>query len=255
MRVELDRASQAELDRSLKKLADASGKAVKEVFPAQMRLLAADLAFNTRPIGKSAGDQKAGQEKVAKRIGAVYKPVGTAFDWMKRKSVSISRAFSRLVSQKKYTEAAELLNKHTAASTRYTVGMFDGGALHQKQQFSKRVTECLIVVDFKKVEAYSKKIQKLVGFAKGGFATAARELGGVRGIPGFATRQNSPGRGSITESANGISVSIENNVRYIDKALDKAGEERALQSRKRSIDAVLQRMATRRMKQVSKVLK
>ena len=220
-----------------------------------MRLFAADLAFNTRPLGKIPADQKKGKAKVAARIGSVYKPVGTAFDWLKRKSVSLGRAFSRMVAEKKFTEAAELLNKHMTGSARYTVGPFDGGLLHGKQQFANKVSECLVVIDFKKVERYSKDVQKRVGFAKGGFATAARQLGGVRGIPGFATRQKAPGTGVVTGDGKTLTVTLTNEVRHIDKALDKAGEERAVQHRTRAINLNLERQMTRKAKKASRSLK
>jgi hypothetical protein len=255
VRAELDPRSQADLDRAIKKLAEASGSTVKEVLPSQMRLYAADLAFNTRPIGKSPKDAEAGRNRVATRVGAVYKPVGTAYDWLKRKEVRLARAFSRMVTEKRFTDAADLLNKHTAAAVRYHVGMFDDGKLHRKQGDSKRVTECLITVDLRKAERYLKDTQKKVGFAKGGFATAARELGGVRGIPGFATRQNAPGRGYIRGEGAKFEVILENHVDYIDKALDRAGEERAAQHRAKSINITLRRTMDNKIGSISKVLK
>lgn len=255
MSLNLDPRSQRELDRAVQKLADSAGETVKDVLPSQMRLFAADLAFNTRPIGKSPSDQKKGQEKVAARIGAIYKPAGSAYDWLKRKSVTLARAFSRMLTEKKFTEAAALLNKHMTGSARYSVGAFDDGRLHEKQQFANKVSECLIVIDFKKVERYSKEVQKRVGFAKGGFATAARQLGGVRGIPGFATRQKAPGTGVVSGDGKTLAVTLTNDVRHIDKALDKSGEERAVKSRTRAINLNLERQMNRKAKKASTSLK
>lgn len=256
MNFELSRASQAELNRTVQKLTDLSGKEAKDVLTSQMRLFAADLAFNTFPIGKGSDAQKRGQAKIAARIGSIYKTPGSAHDWLKRKSDSLGRAFARMIREKKFTEAAELVNKHFSGEGRYKVGPFDGGELHEKQQWRSKLSEVLIVTDdFRKVERYMKAKQKLVGFNKGGFATAARELGGVRGIPGYATRQRTPGRGSVTGSGSTLTVSIENHSRSIDKALDPAGEQRAINHRKRAVDLTLKRQMDAKMKKISKALK
>lgn len=255
MKVSIDPASDRELRSAIQKLADASGKTVKEALPAQARLFAADLAFNTRPIGKSPSEQKKGQEKVARRINEVYLDVGAAVNILKRKSESLGKAFSAMIRRKDYRAAEELINRHGGGRSRFEVGPFDGGALHQKQQFSARVTVRRVCVDKAKVAQYIRSVQKLVGFAKGGFATAARQLGGVRGIPGYATRQKAPGKGSVKGDGKTLEVTLQNDVRYIDKALDRAGEERATQHRARSINLVLRRMMDRKIKNVSQSLK
>jgi len=90
-------------------------------------------------------------------------------------------------------------------------------------------------------------MKKLVGFAKGGFATAAKQLGGVRGIPQFATRHKSPGAGRIVENGDKLSVEMTNNVRYIRQALKPADESIALGHRTKMVGAVLQRIQDRKI--------
>ena len=85
----------SELDSSIQKLADAAGSTVREVLPAQMRLFAADLAFNTRPIGKTAAAQKDGQKKVEDRIRWVYASVGMMADLLGRKEERLKKASYR----------------------------------------------------------------------------------------------------------------------------------------------------------------
>ena len=97
--------------------------------------------------------------------------------------------------------------------------------------------------------------KKLVGYAKGGFATAARQLGGVRGIPGFATRQNAPGTGTVTGDGKTLTVTMINGVKYIEEALDAHGEARAITHRQRAATLVLKRMADRKFKSASRSLK
>lgn len=243
----------AELDASIQRLADASGITAREVLPAQMRLFAADLAFNTRPIGKTSAAQKEGQKKVEARIRWVYPSVAIMADLLERKEERLKKAFIARVKKKEFAGAARILNDVFEGS--YTIGNFDGGELHQKQQFSRRVANRLVVINYPKVEAYIREKKKLVGFAKGGFAAAARQLGGVRGIPGFATRQNAPGTGSVTGDGKTLTVTMTNGVRYIEDALDAHGEARAIAYRERAVSALIKRMMDRRMKQASRSLK
>lgn len=242
----------SELDSAVSQLAAASSKTVREVLPAQMRLLAADLAFNTRPIGNTAAAQRAGQDRVVKRISSIYKSVGTMAELLGDKEDRLKKAFISMIKKRDYIRAAKLIGD--LLGYRITVGEFDGGDLHKKQQFTKHVTERMVVVNYTKVVQYTRAKLKLVGFAKGGFATAARELGGVRGIPGFATRQASPGSGSVTGDDRNLTVTMTNDVRYIAEALDAHGEDRAIEHRKQAVDSVIQRIMDRKLKSASRHL-
>jgi hypothetical protein len=253
--ISVDFQSDAELNRALQRLADASSLTVREVIPAQARLFAADLAFNTRPLGKTGESQKEGMKRVASRIYGVYPPPGAIVNALKEINENLAKGFVRLCARRKFSQAANILNKHLSGGVQYSVGAFDDGKLHRDQKNSKKVRRALVCPGYTRVEAYLKREQRLVGYAKGGFATAARDLGGVRGIPGYATRQGAPGKGSVTESKDGITVTLENKVKYIRHALDSHGETRAINFRTRSINAVLKRMMDRRVKSASASLK
>jgi hypothetical protein len=246
----------AELNSALESLALASKKTLKEVIPPQVRLFATDLAANTRPFGKDAGSQKDGQEKIGARIGEIYKPVGFVVEHIREKfGKNYASSFIRCIKTKNYA-GAETLLRAVIPGSRSTIGEWDGGKLHAEQKNQKKVSKTLVVVgDFRAVERYAKETKRLVGFAKGGFATAARELGGVRGIPGYATRQNSPGRGIIQEDGNGLTVTLENNVRYIEHAYDAHSESRAIDFRIKQINSVIKRIGDRNLKSASRHVK
>lgn len=241
------------MDRAIQKLADASGSTVKEVLPSQMRLFATDLAMNTKPIGKDSGGQKKGQAEVEKRILSIYMTVGAAVEALRKSDEKSAHALIRMIRQKKFSEAGGMLSRLLGGSI--SVGPFDGGELHKSQAFSRRISKRRVVTDFPKVNAYIREKKKLVGYAKGGFATAARQLGGVRGIPGYATRQNSPGAGSVSGDGKTLTVTMTNDVRHIREALDAGGEARATAFRTKQINSVLERMMTRKSKSVSRSLK
>lgn len=243
----------SELDSAIQKLADASGSTAREVLPAQMRLFAADLAFNTRPLGKTAAAQREGQDRVERRISTVYPSVGMMAEVLGEKEERLKIAFISRIKKREYAGAAKLLND--LFSSTYSIGEFDGGKLHKEQQFTRRVDRKLVVTNYTKVTQYMREKKKLVGFAKGGFAAAARQLGGVRGIPGFVTRQNTPGTGTVTGDGKTLTVTMTNGVRYIEEALDAHGEARAIAFREKAVTAVIKRMMDRRMKQASRSLK
>lgn len=237
----------SELDAAIQRLADASGSTAREVLPAQMRLFAADLAFNTRPIGKTAAAQKTGQDKVDRRINFIYPSIGMMANLLGGKEERLKKAFIAQIKKRNFPAAAKLLNDLLPGT--YTVGEFDGGVLHKDQQFSRLADKRLVVINHTKVGQYIREKKKLVGFAKGGFAAAARQLGGVRGIPGFATRQNAPGLGSVTGDGRALTVTMTNGVKYIRDALDEHGEARAIEHRKKAVDAVIRRMMDRKLRQ------
>lgn len=243
----------SELDSSIQKLADAAGTTAREVLPSQMRLFAADLAFNTRPIGKTAASANAGRDKVENRIRFIYPSVAMMAALLEPHGERVKMAFVSRVKKKEFGGAARILNDIFPSS--YTIGEFDGGELHKKQQFSRRVEKRLVVINYPKVEAYIREKKKLVGFAKGGFAAAARQLGGVRGIPGFATRQNAPGSGSVTGDGKNLTVTMTNDVDYIEEALDAHGEARAINFRQKAVTLLIKRMMDRKMRSASRSLK
>lgn len=243
----------SELDSSIHRLALASEQTMREVLPSQMRLFAADLAFNTRPVGKTSSAQKEGQDKVGRRIQSVYPSVGMMADMLGKKEHRLKKAFIAQVKKRNYAAAAKMLND--IFSGNHIVGEFDGGKLHKDQQFSRRVEKHLVVINYAKVAQYIREKKKLVGFAKGGFATAARQLGGVRGIPGFATRQNAPGTGSVSGDGKSLTVTLTNDVKYIEHALDAHGEARAIAYRQKAVDSVIKRIMNNKTRATSRSLR
>jgi hypothetical protein len=254
MNVRLNSADEASLNADLNRLAIETGKTMREVLPPQMRLLAADLAHVTRPKGRSAGDNAGAMKKIAARIAAVYPPVGVVVNRLKKKDEQVGVRFAVLISKRDYLAAKKILDTH-APELNMRVGAFDGGALHRAQRESKKVKNRLLAPGYSRVEAYIKKSVRLSGFAKGGFATAARELGGVRGIPGWATRQKSPGSGRITGDGKALTVSIQNDVRYIADILKAADSSAAVNARGAAVGKLLERVQANKIRRASRHLR
>jgi len=86
-----------------------------------------------------------------------------------------------------------------------------------------------VLVGDKSLETYIAKKQKMVGLAKSGWASAAREMGGARGIPSWAKRWTNTGSATDkTGSGNMQSVIIESKVKYASQSLPAGEEEQAL---------------------------
>jgi hypothetical protein len=247
-------SSENELKAAIQKLADASKKPIEQELKKQMRLFAVDLAANTNPAGAGDAAKAKGDENISKRIKSIYYDLGVGYEILEMHKEGYGAAFLSMVKKRKFSEAAGFLSKFSRK--KFTIGRFDGGKLHRDQRFSRgRVKNRMIVLNFKAVEAYIKKVQRTVGFAKGGFAAAARQLGGPRGIPGFASRQKAPGTGAVTGAGNTLSVTMTNGVRHIRLALTAAGEAKAMDFRRRQIEKVLRDMTNRKPRVKSPALK
>lgn len=245
LKMRLNGNDEARLNRELNRLAEQTGQTLKEVLPSQMRLLATDLAFVTIPRGKGTSDNKQNMERVMSRIRTIYPSVGKIVNELKERNPGVAGRFAGLIDKRQYAKAQNLASQYIS---NLTVGTFDGGALHKAQSESKEIRQRRCVPGYSRVESYAKKTARKVGYAKGGFATGAKQLGGVRGIPGFATRQKSPGTGRITGDGRTLSVTLTNNVRHIEKALLPGAELAAVNSRTRAVSKLLEKIQTNKIR-------
>ena len=254
MSIRLNSADEASLNADLNRLAIETGKTMREVLPPQMRLLAADLAHVTYPKGRSPGDNADAIKKIAARIASIYPPVGAVVNEIKKKDEQVGIRFAVLISKRDYLAAQKILDTYTP-ELGIKVGAFDGGSLHRAQREKKKIKDRLLAPGYSRVQAYIKKSVRLSGFAKGGFATAARELGGVRGIPGWATRQKSPGSGRIMGDGKSLTVSLQNDVRYISEILKPGDSAAAMNARTAAVGKLLKRIQTNKTRKASRHLR
>lgn len=249
IKLEAHPADLARLNQNLNRLAEGTGKTLKEVLPSQMRLLATDLAAVTSPKGKGTQDNQKAMENVKIRISEIYPPIGKIVNLLKKRSEGIAGSFAGYMTRRQTTKAQKILDQYLP-ELNIRIGPFDGGFLHNAQREQKKITKRLLVAGYSRVTAYANKAARRVGFAKGGFATASKQLGGVRGIPGFATRQKSPGGGTVTGDGKTLSVTMTNGVDYLRNALNSGDESRAVSHRAKQVSALLQRIQDRKIKQI-----
>ena len=250
--VELDPEAQRIMGRALSELAAAADQTAEEVIKQQARLFCTDLAYITRPIGK-AEVAKDHADKIRKKIGYIYITVPGAIAILKRAAGrKVAMEFRRLVAFRFFDEAAKLMEASVPTDCRWGVGPFDGGRLHVLQRFKRRVGKRLICTEKSRLTQYIQKEVRQSGFAKGGFAAAANDLGGSRGIPGFATRHfSAPGKGVVQKVGDSISVIIENSVDHIELAFDYRQEIAATQARMGKIEKLIKRILDNKAKKIS----
>jgi hypothetical protein len=87
----------------------------------------------------------------------------------------------------------------------------------------------MIVKNPAALKSYVDSEMKKVGEGKGGWATCADALGGTRGIPGWVSRQNSPGRVVESYKAELSSVTMTNLVPYADQILTETEKQNAIE--------------------------
>lgn len=236
------------------------GKPMPVVLRAEGRLMAVSLARGTQPYTRGedwAGSQAQGAGKVERDIRKVYATGGDVFEAMRNKGEEgAADAFyyfhqNGMIGGKRGAQSLmeaiqtpfralkiEKLNPSHHKSARGRGGRVGGSGKRFKQ----------VVKADTQLEKYIAAKQKMVGFVKAAFATCARLLGGVRGIPGWVTRHRAPG--SIrdnTASPTFPYVELTNSVDYADEALSTSAEHEAYrigQARlTKSMNIVLQKAA------------
>lgn len=254
--VHIDATSEAEFNRILQGLADATDRPVEEVLRQQGRLLANDLAFRIKPYGVAPAKGKDFQRNIEAMVKRLYHNYGWV--WLKVKNThgeAAAASIVRLLNSGKWDQAESLLNGRLRPTegdvSEFRVGHFDGGRLHREWRWRKRRRyPCLIVPtpDWEQVKAYARREAELAGFAKASLVNAGRQLdgktGGAGGRPSrWITRHlSAPGIGHLSKVGKTFGGYIRSLVTYIRSALPPAEESEALRIRYETAAKLLQRI-------------
>jgi hypothetical protein len=254
--VKMDEQSAAEFSRDLQKLADVANETAFDMMKQQGRLLCTDFAFHTQPTGKAPATGRQHKEYLKRWLKAIYRTPQQAYNNLLSVNKGHAIAFLKYWKKRRFNDCEELLNRHGKGNWRWKVSPFDGGKAHKENE--KRGLRLVVVLtpgQRSSLNAYLRKVVKHSGFAKSAFAVAAEQLGGSRGIPGWAKKNRSPGRGVIRKERRGATLTIESRVRHGAKALDRTGEARAIKHRTKQMQKLTLRIGKNRMRKASKHLK
>ncbi len=211
------------------------------------RLCAVSAAFQAQPFGIDDKAQALGVVATTRDIYRVYATPGKAYDDIQDDGAKAG--FWKAVKTSAWDRAAKILAREGSQLKGTLIDNFDGGAQHRQLRnnqgrISASQKAVMIVKDAQKLKSYVVAEIKKVGFGKGGWAACARALGGTRGIPGWISRQNSPGTAIENYGATVMSITMTNQVPYASSILSPSQKQEAIRIAmdrlRRSIQIALQ---------------
>jgi len=185
------------------------------------RLCAVSLAYQTQPFGTDEKSEAIGKVATNRDIYRVYATPGKAYDLLNFK---YQLGYWKAVKAYDWDRANKILKR--AGGSFATLQDFDGGAAHRQLRNSRgRIPESqkpvMIVKNPSALKTYVATETNKVGQGKGGWATCARILGGVRGIPRWITKHNSPGQVLENYGVERTSITLINQVPYASAILSQ----------------------------------
>lgn len=217
------RVEDAALQRALLAYARQSGKEWSAIIVQEARLLAVSLAYQTQPKGDGSDAKLAGEKAVSRDLAKLYADAPRAYMELRQKDEREAAAFYKAMLQNDLKAARSILEHSSSRWRNVEIGPFKE-SYHKNNRNgrgrvqNRHVPAQIVSGNGKKLDAHRKKKIRMVGFAKGGWASAARSLtGNTRGIPQFVTRHKSaPGHATNqSQAALNPHVSLHNDVRYI----------------------------------------
>ena len=185
--------------RLLRRFPQKIGRTLESLVKQEARGLAVELARNTKPFGFSDKARKRGEKAVAKDINKVFATPAQAYQTAKAADMTAADRFWAHIQNRKFAAARKALAASPSKWKDLPVGRLDP-KLHKASRTGPQANvtrrePAQIVTSGKALDAYIKRTQKRVGFAKGVWLKAAKAIGGrVRGAAQWASRhKQSPG--------------------------------------------------------------
>ncbi|MCM8526668.1 MAG: hypothetical protein NE327_09145 [Lentisphaeraceae bacterium] len=230
------------LSKALKDLAEHSRRDIQKILIDQAKLFCVDLIHVTQPWGRGTKAKKVGEGAVAKDIRKVYLNEFDLYEMIKKESEESAKAFYYYLKKGDMRRAGQIASK-----VNIQLNSFDYGRKHKQKRSRNtgKVTSTLknTFAENKDIIDYTNNIKKNVGFAKAGWAHAAKALGGHSKIPAWVKRHNGNlGTVRITKRGGIDEVLLINNVKYIGKLVDKYHVLKAMNSRGRAIQRLVQKV-------------
>lgn len=209
---------------------------MKRSFPQLLRqasrLIAVSAATQSQPFGIDDKAEAVGQVATNRDIYRVYATPGKAFDDIINKGAA--DGFWKAVKSSAWDRAAKILNREGSRLKSTIIDNFDGGAQHRQLRNSQgRISPnqkaVMVVRNPSALKTYVTSEMAKVGQGKGGWASCARALGGVRGLPRWITKHNSPGSVLENYASRAMRVTMINQVPYADSLMTPAQKSEAVQ--------------------------
>jgi hypothetical protein len=221
-------------------------KKLPGVILAQARLAAVNLAHATQPYGKGADAQFKGKNAVRRDLNRVFIGAERVSEIARTGAANGNDAARRLSAAIDSRNAEAVRTQWQILSGKpIVVENAPNRGWHQSQRDKRgrvrRSAKPMIVMSESALRAYRLTKERLVGFAKSGWATCARKLGGTRGVPGWVSRNQGPGNvQNLTADRDYPRVILTNSVRYIDQACRPDQISEALRMQREKMEKSLQ---------------
>ncbi len=194
------------------------------------RLAAVSLAFQTQPFGDSQQSEAIGKVAVTRDIYKVYTTPGKAYEDIDAKA---QPGFWKAVVARQWDRAQKILLRAGRTLKSTPIQPFDAGKQHRQLRNNRgRITGAqkpvMIVQDTQALKTYVAVEMAKVGYGKGGWATCARALGGIRGIPGWVHKHASPGSVIENYGTARTSITLINQVPYASAILSPSQKSQAV---------------------------
>ncbi len=211
------------------------GLTLKNSLPGLMRqagrLAAVSLAFQTQPFGDDETSEAIGKVATISDIYRVYTTPGKAYSDIS--NVGAAKGFWKAASARQWNRASKILQKAGNILRNTPIQPFDGGSSHRqlrnnRGRISKSQKPVMIVQNTQALKTYVNTEMAKVGFGKGGWATCARALGGIRGIPRWVHKHGSPGAVIENYGTAKTSITLINQVPYASAILSPSQKQEAV---------------------------
>lgn len=228
------------LNSKLNRIRIATKEDVQKLLRQEGRLLAVELAKYTQPFGVEEAGKKQGEGAIRRDYGKVYPDAEGEFvaDKVKAKA----RPKDKEGAKQRYLKYVRGGNTNAAMKMLDDMDISDHASgktanpSYHKARWSRGVLKSgksQIVIQRRTVTKLLNIALKMVGFAKGGWAVCARQLGGIRGIKSWVGRHKSaPGR-VIDKSGDKKSphITLINGINYTSQVLSQTSKSLAIKDR------------------------
>lgn len=224
----------ADFQQNLRRYQQGFGLEIQELLHTRGRFVAIVAATHTQPFGADGAGKKKGEEAIRRDVRRIFLTANEFADRLSLSSAPRLQATLQNALRTGQWDRVEAIFEKTGYR-RLKLMQSPDASLHQAARVNGKVPKGTRPVGILQSQgsrdAYIKKVQKGVGFAKGGWATCAElftkaKTNGrlTRGIPGWVSRHKGKAGGSVVDNSmdpNSPFVELSNNVRYASQCLSQ----------------------------------
>jgi len=223
------------MDGKLREIARLTKEEPAKLMVQEARLLCVELAKYTQPFGLDDKAKKAGEEAIQRDYNRVYAQAAQVFKELQIENKEMADGFWKAFSNRKYDQATKILQSSKGLNRNTPILPFDSGTAHKKRWSRGKVRggiiASLILQVQKGLKPFLTNEKSKVGFAKGGWANCAKQLGGTRGIPAWVYNHDTPATVIDNTEKPDPSLTIRNEVNYTTQVLSASAARDALKDR------------------------